>query len=92
MHMYLNYARENWKYEGENPPVGLILCAGKDWAVAHYALEGLKNTVLASEYRLKLPAEERLIEELKRSRASLETRQALLKVRSFSRKGAVRGA
>lgn len=27
MHLYLNYAREHWMVEGENPPVGLILCA-----------------------------------------------------------------
>jgi len=36
MHMYLNYAREHWTHEGENPPVGLILCAQKDKAVAKY--------------------------------------------------------
>ena len=30
MHMYLNYAREQWMHGGENPPVGLILCAEKD--------------------------------------------------------------
>lgn len=41
MHMYLNYAREHWTHPDENPPVGLILCAEKDAAVAHYALEGL---------------------------------------------------
>jgi hypothetical protein len=41
MHLYLNYARKNWTHEGENPPVGLILCAEKDEAVARYALEGL---------------------------------------------------
>ena len=27
MHLYLNYARKRWVHEGENPPVGLILCA-----------------------------------------------------------------
>lgn len=27
MHLYLNYAREHWTLVGENPPVGLILCA-----------------------------------------------------------------
>jgi hypothetical protein len=27
MHPYLNYAREDWIKPGENPPVGLILCA-----------------------------------------------------------------
>jgi hypothetical protein len=51
MHLYLNYAREHWIVEGENPPVGLILCAEKESTVAHYALEGLPNKVLASEYR-----------------------------------------
>jgi predicted nuclease of restriction endonuclease-like (RecB) superfamily len=43
MHLYLNYAREHWTREDENPPVGLILCARKDDAVARYALEGLPN-------------------------------------------------
>src|SRR5204863_5740275 len=43
MHVYLNYAREHWVVPGENPPVGLILCAQKDEMVARYALEGLPN-------------------------------------------------
>ncbi|MBA3458725.1 MAG: DUF1016 domain-containing protein [Deltaproteobacteria bacterium] len=51
MHLYLNYAREHWMVEGENPPVGLILCVERDSAVAHYTLENLPNKVLASEYR-----------------------------------------
>jgi hypothetical protein len=50
IHLYLNYAREHWTLLGENPPVGLILCAQKEAAVAHYALEGLPNKVLAAEY------------------------------------------
>jgi hypothetical protein len=32
---------------GENPTVGLILCAEKDHAMAKYALEGLSNTARA---------------------------------------------
>jgi len=49
MHLYLNYAREHWTLDGENPPVGLVLCAEKDSAVARYALEGLPNKILAAE-------------------------------------------
>ena len=45
MNFYLNYARENWGREGENPPVGLILCSEKNEALARYALEGLANEV-----------------------------------------------
>lgn len=72
MHLYLNYAREHWTHPEENPPVGLILCAQKDHAVAHYALEGLPNKVLAAEYRTALPAEKTLAAEVERTRRMLE--------------------
>jgi len=75
MHLYLNYAREHWIKPGENPPVGLILCAEKGAAEAHYALEGLPNKVLAAEYRTVLPDEKLLAEELDRTRRDLETRR-----------------
>ena len=74
MHFYLNYAKQHWVREGENPPVGLILCSEKDEAMAHYALEGLSNTVMAAEYRISLPDEELLAAELDRTRHSLEER------------------
>jgi predicted nuclease of restriction endonuclease-like (RecB) superfamily len=74
MHLYLNYAREHWTHIDENPPVGLILCAEKDAAVAHYALEGLPNKVLAAEYRTALPDEETFTAELERTRHVLEGR------------------
>jgi predicted nuclease of restriction endonuclease-like (RecB) superfamily len=75
MHMYLNYAREHWTNPHENPPVGLILCAEKDAAVAKYALEGLPNKVLAAEYKLVLPNEKMLVAELKRTRRILDARR-----------------
>ena len=74
MHLYLNYARENWTYKDENPPVGLILCAEKDVAVARYALEGLPNKVLAAEYRMTLPDEKVLASELEHTHRILEGR------------------
>jgi predicted nuclease of restriction endonuclease-like (RecB) superfamily len=77
MHLYLNYAREHWVREGENPPVGLILCAQKDEAVARYALEGLPNKVMASEYRTALPDEKELAAEIKRTQAMLKGRKAI---------------
>lgn len=74
MHMYCNYAREHWTLPGENPPVGLILCARTNAAVARYALEGLPNKVLAAEYQTVLPDEKVLAEELARTRRELEAR------------------
>jgi predicted nuclease of restriction endonuclease-like (RecB) superfamily len=74
MHLYLNYAREHWVHEGENPPVGLILCTGKDAAVAHYALDRLPDKVLAAQYRLALPDEKTLAVEVERARKVIESR------------------
>jgi len=72
MHTYLNYAREHWMKPGENPPVGLILCAEKGAAEAHYALDNLPNKILAAEYQTILPDEKLIAEELERSRRKLE--------------------
>jgi hypothetical protein len=72
MHMYLNYAREHWMKPGENPPVGLILCAEKGAAEAHYALDNLPNNVLAAEYQTVLPREKLIADELDKSRKLLE--------------------
>lgn len=77
MHMYLNYAREHWMKPGENPPVGLVLCAEKGAAEAHYALEGLPNKVLAAEYQTVLPDEQMLAEELDKTRRELEARRGV---------------
>jgi hypothetical protein len=74
MHMYLNYAREHWTREGENPPVGLILSAQKDEAVAKYALEGLPNKVMAAEYRMVLPDEDTLAGEIMKTQRLMESR------------------
>jgi len=86
MHLYLNYAREHWTRTGENPPVGLILCRKAGEAVAHYALEGLPNKILAAEYRTTLPDEQTIAAELERTRAALEKRAASVRVRSGNRR------
>jgi predicted nuclease of restriction endonuclease-like (RecB) superfamily len=75
MHLYLNCAREHWSQPEENPPVGLILCAQKDEALAKYALEGLPNKVLAREYKLALPDEKTLARELEMTQKRIASRQ-----------------
>jgi predicted nuclease of restriction endonuclease-like (RecB) superfamily len=75
MHMYLNYAREHWRREGENPPVGLILCSQKDEAIARYALDGLPNEILATEYCTVLPDEQLIADEIEKTRQQLEARR-----------------
>ena len=73
MHLYCNYAAEHWTNPGENPPVGLILCAQRDDAVAHYSLDNLPSKILAAEYRLTLPDERTLAAEVEKTRRMLES-------------------
>jgi predicted nuclease of restriction endonuclease-like (RecB) superfamily len=77
MHMYLNYAREQWTRADENPPVGLILCSQKDEAIARYALDGLPNKILATEYRTVLPDEQLIAAEIEKTRRQLEARRQI---------------
>ena len=51
--------------------MGLILCSEQDDPVAHYALEGLKNTLLAREYQLEPPDEGRLAKQIEETRRSV---------------------
>ncbi len=72
MHLSLNYAREHWVVEGENPPIGIILCASKGQTLVKYALEGLPNKVIAAEYRTALPSEAELSKKLEETRLRIE--------------------
>lgn len=75
MLLYTNYANEHWRIENENPSIGLILCAEKDEALAHYTLENLPNKVLAKEYKTVLPNEKILVEEIEKTRKMLDRRK-----------------
>ena len=78
MHLYCNYAKEHWTFPEENPPVGLILCADKGYALARYALEGLPNKVMAANYKMVLPDAEVLQQELENTRRLIESRVTAL--------------
>ncbi|MDX1972797.1 MAG: PDDEXK nuclease domain-containing protein [Candidatus Sumerlaeia bacterium] len=66
MNFYLNYLQENLTNEGENSPVGIILCANKDAEEVHYATAGLDRAVFVSRYLVALPSEEMLRDFLRR--------------------------
>jgi predicted nuclease of restriction endonuclease-like (RecB) superfamily len=66
LNMYLNYYATEVNDEGDNPPIGIILCTDKDSLTAEYALGGLSNQIFASKYTLCLPDKEQLIAEVER--------------------------
>jgi predicted nuclease of restriction endonuclease-like (RecB) superfamily len=60
MNVYLNYYQDQEMTEGDNPPIGIILCAQKDDALVKYATGGLPQPVFVSKYLVNLPSEEAL--------------------------------
>ena len=63
MELYLNYLNKYEKVEGENNPIGLILCTGKNHE--HIELMQLNNTnIKVAEYLTLLPSKEILLEKL----------------------------
>jgi len=71
MNFYLNYIKDRDMLEGENDPIGIILCSDKSETIARYALGGLDNKIFASKYQLKLPLPEELEEEIRREQQRL---------------------
>jgi predicted nuclease of restriction endonuclease-like (RecB) superfamily len=66
MNVYLNYYNENERQENDNPPIGLILCAGKNENLVKYATANLSQQVFVSKYLINLPDEndlKKIIEE-----------------------------
>lgn len=72
MQMYVHYYQREMMTEGENPPIGIVLCADKSEAVVRYTLPEGNPQIFASRYRLHLPTEEELTREIQREREIIE--------------------
>ena len=65
MQMYVNYYTRELMNEGDNPPIGIVLCAEKNDAIVKYTLPEDNNQIFASKYFTYLPTEEELKQELR---------------------------
>jgi len=72
MDFYVRYFEQEIKLPEDNPTIGLILCAEKNESMAKYTLLEDSKNIFASKYKLYLPTEEELIEELERGKRYLE--------------------
>lgn len=61
LNMYLNYYAAEINDEGDNPPIGIILCTDKGNVDMQYALGGLSNNIFAAKYITNMPKKEDLI-------------------------------
>ena len=64
MNMYVNYYATEVNDEGDEKPIGIILCADNSEVVAEFALGGLENQIFASKYTYYIPNKEQLIRQV----------------------------
>ena len=72
MQMYVHYYERELMNEGDNPPIGIVLCADKSESVVKYTLPENETQIFASKYKLYLPSEEELLRELHQEYQALE--------------------
>ena len=66
MELYLAYLEKNETFEGENPPIGLILCTGK--SPEHIELLQLhRSNIKVADYLTYLPSKEILLDRLQKA-------------------------
>lgn len=64
MQMYVNYYTRNMMNEGDNPPIGIVLCADKSDTLVEYTLPEDNNQIYAAKYLPYMPTKDELKREL----------------------------
>ena len=62
LNAYVGYYKKKEMVEGDNPPVGILLCTDKGSEMVEYALSGMDNQLFVSTYMLHLPDKKKLQE------------------------------
>lgn len=79
MDMYIRMYDELKRSEGDNPTIGIVLCADTDEDIAKYSVFHGNEQLFASKYKLYLPTEEEL-------RAEIETQKAMFYLQQNEKK------
>jgi predicted nuclease of restriction endonuclease-like (RecB) superfamily len=78
MQMYVNYYTRELMNDGDNPPIGIILCADKSENIVKYTFpDGGNPQIFTSKYKLYLPTEEELMRELAAEKELIMREKAL---------------
>jgi predicted nuclease of restriction endonuclease-like (RecB) superfamily len=75
LQMYVNYYDRIEKLLHENPTIGILLCASKNDAVVKFTLPEGQKQIFASQYKLYLPTEQQLLEELNKELKNFEGKE-----------------
>lgn len=74
LQMYVNYYDRVEKMPHENPTIGILLCAQKNDTVVKFTLPDGQKHIVASQYKLYLPTEKQLLDEVNKELESFEVK------------------
>lgn len=72
MNYYLNYFKKCILREGDQPPVGILLCSDRERTKVEFAISGMDNKLFVSRYQVALPLPEVLQQFLEKDRMQIE--------------------
>lgn len=75
MDMYVRMYDELKRNEGDNPTIGILLCAQTDKDIARYSILKGNEQIFASKYKLLLPSEEELAKEISKQKEIFQLQQ-----------------
>ncbi len=58
LNTYVSWYKKKMMSEGDNPPIGILLCTHKKHSLVEFALAGMDNQLFVSKYQLELPRRE----------------------------------
>ncbi|MGD9931663.1 MAG: YhcG family protein [Mangrovibacterium sp.] len=74
MDMYVRLFEEKVKQADDNPTIGIILCSQQNESVIKYSVLAENKQLFSSKYKLYLPTEDELKNEIERDRIHIENR------------------
>lgn len=74
MDTYVRIYDDLQRVDGDNPTIGLILCAEKNETIVKYSVLNDSKQIFASKYQLTLPTEEELKRHIEQERRRIEDR------------------
>jgi len=74
MNFYLNWWKKHGMEQGDQLPVGILLCTDRDRTKVEFATAGMDNKLFVSRYLVALPSAKQLQEFIERDREQIEAR------------------
>ncbi len=71
LNAYVSYYKQHQMSDGDQPPIGILMCTRKNTELVQYALADMSNQLFVSRYQVQLPATEEMAAFLHKAVAEL---------------------